>query len=238
MSIAEVLKHVSLFAHLDERALEAAASLATARRTAAGQTLFREGDEADGFYVVLEGKVKVYKLAPDGRQQTLHVFGPGQAFAEAAMFAGETFPAWAETLEASRLAFFPRDRIAEGLAEQPALALGMIASLAKLCRQMAGLVGQITLNDAAGRLARYLTDLARKKGVTMAPGATVRLDLPKGELAQLLSVAPETLSRAFARLAADDLLTVEGKVITFRHPDGLAALATGVGADGNGDNRS
>lgn len=231
MSIAETLKHVSLFAHLDDKAREAAAALAIARRLPAGQVLFREGDTADGFYVVLEGKVKVYKLAPDGRQQTLHVFGPGEALAEAAMFAGETFPAWAETLEASRLAFFPRDRIAEGLAEQPALALGMIASLAKLCRQMAGLVGQITLNDAAGRLARYLTDLARKKGVTMEAGARVRLDLPKGELAQLLNVAPETLSRAFGRLAAQDLVAVDGKVITFRDPDGLEALATGVGGE-------
>ncbi len=231
MSIAEALQHVSLFAHLDDKAREAAAALATARRMPAGQVLFRENDEADGFYVVLEGKVKVYKLSPDGRQQTLHVFGPGQAFAEAAMFAGETFPAWAETLEASRLAFFPRDRIAEGLAEQPALAIGMIASLAKLCRQMAGLVGQITLNDAAGRLARYLTDLARKKGVAMEKGASVRLDLPKGELARFLNVAPETLSRAFGRLAGQDLVAVDGKVITVRNPAGLEGLATGVAGD-------
>jgi len=233
VSIAEALQHVSLFAHLDDAAREAAAGLALVRRLPAGRTLFREDEIADGFYVVLEGKVKVYKLAPDGRQQILHVFGPGQAFAEAAMFAGETFPAWAETLEASRVAFFPRDRILDGLAEHPALAMGMIASLAKLCRQLAGLVGQVTLNDASGRLARYLTDLARRKGVPLEAGQTVRLDLPKGELANLLNVAPETLSRALARLASQDLIGVEGKVITLRNPAGLEALATG-GAGGEG----
>jgi CRP/FNR family transcriptional regulator len=234
VSIAETLKHVSLFAHLDDRAREAAAGLALARRVPAGRILFREDEAADGFYVVLEGKVKVYKLSPDGRQQILHVFGPGQAFAEAAMFAGETFPAWAETLEASRLAFFPRDRIVDGLAENPALAMGMIASLAKLCRQLAGLVGQVTLTDAAGRLARYLTDLARKKGVALEKGASVRLDLPKGELARLLNVAPETLSRAFAGLAERDLVAVDGKVITVRNPAGLAAVATGGAGEGEG----
>jgi len=230
MSIAETLKHVSLFAHLDDDAREAAAGLALARRLPAGRILFREDEPADGFYVVLEGKVKVYKLSPDGRQQTLHVFGPGQAFAEAAMFAGETFPAWAETLSESRLAFFPRDRFVDGLGENPALAMGMIASLAKLCRQLAGLVGQITLTDAAGRVARYLTDLARRKGVPLEDGQSVRLDLPKGELASLLNIAPETLSRALSRLAGQDLVAVDGKVITFRRAAALEAVATGVAA--------
>jgi len=228
MNLAEALKHVSLFAHLDDAARASAARLAVVRRTPAGRVIFREGDPAEGFYVVLDGKVKVYKLSPDGRQQILHVFGPGQAFAEAAMFAGETFPAWAETLAESRLAFFPRDRITAGLAENPALAMGMIASLAKLCRQLAGLVGQVTLNDATGRLARYLTDLARRKGVPLQKGRTVRLDLPKGELASHLNIAPETLSRALGRLAAADLIAVEGKAITFRNPEGLEAVASGV----------
>jgi len=231
MSIAEALKHVSLFAHLDEAGRESAAELAVARRAGAGQVLIREGQMADGFYVVLEGKVKIYKRSPEGRQEVLHVFGPGQAFAEAAMFAGEPFPAWAETVQASRLAYFPRDRIAEGLSENPALALGMIASLAKLCRQLTALAGRVTLNDAAGRLARYLTDLARKEDVALEKGASVRLDLPKGELAQLLNLAPETLSRAFSHLAGQGAVAVDGMVITVRDPAGLEALATGVAAE-------
>ncbi len=227
MSIAESLKHVSLFSGLDDAARESIARLALARRVPAGQTLFREGEPTDGFYVVLEGQVKVYKLSTDGRQQILHVFAPGQAFAEAAMFAGETFPAFAEALMESRLAFFPRDRFLEGLGENPALAFGMIASLARLCRQLASLVQQVALTDAAGRLARYLTDLARRKGVALEKGANVRLDLPKGELARLLGTAPETLSRAFARLAEADVLAVDGKVITFHNPDVLQTLSRG-----------
>ncbi len=227
MGIADSLKHVSLFSGLDDAARESIAQLALARRVPAGQTLFREGEPTDGFYVVLEGQVKVYKLSTDGRQQILHVFGPGQAFAEAAMFAGETFPAFAETLMESRLAFFPRDRFLEGLGENPALAFGMIASLARLCRQLTTLVQQVALTDAAGRLARYLTDLARRKGVALEKGANVRLDLPKGELARLLGTAPETLSRAFARLAEADVLAVDGKVITFRNPDVLQTLSRG-----------
>jgi CRP/FNR family transcriptional regulator len=227
MSLAESLKHAMLFSGLDKKARESVARLATDRKVPAGQTVVRDGDPADGFYVVLDGKVKVYKLAPDGRQQILHVFGPGQAFGEAAMFAGETFPAFAETLAESRLAFFPRDRFLKGLGENPALAFGLIASLARLCRQLTGLIEQIALTDVAGRLARYLTDLARRKGVPLEKGQTVRLDIPKGELARQIGTAPETLSRGLARLAAADLIAVDGKVITFRKAAKLEALAGG-----------
>jgi CRP/FNR family transcriptional regulator len=227
MSLSESLKHVILFSGLDAPAREAVARLALERKVPAGRVLFRDGQQADGFYVVLDGKVKVYKLSPDGRQQILHVFGPGQAFAEAAMFAGATFPAFAEALAESRLAFFPRDRFLKGLGENPALAFGLIASLARLCRQLTTLVEQIALTDVAGRLARYLTDLARRKGVPLKKGAQVRLDLPKGELARHLGTAQETLSRAFARLAAANLLAVDGKVITIRNARRLESLAGG-----------
>jgi CRP/FNR family transcriptional regulator len=225
MGLAESLQHVMLFMGLDEKARREIARLAIERRFAAGQTVIREGEPADGFYVVIEGRVKVYKLSPDGRQQILHVFGPGQAFAEAAMFAGETFPAFAETLAESRLAFFPRDRFLKGLGENPALAAGMIGALAHLCRQLTTLVEQIALNDIAGRLARYLTDLARRRGVPLKNGAEVRLDLPKGELARYLGTAPETLSRALTRLAAAGLLEVDGKIVIFRNAPALDALA-------------
>jgi CRP/FNR family transcriptional regulator len=225
MDLAGFLQHVTLFAGLADAPRGAVARLAVARRVPAGQVLFRQDQPADGFYLVLEGKVKVYKLSPDGRQQILHVFGPGQAFAEAAMFAGGAFPAFAETLAETRLAFFPRDRFLKELGSNPALASGLIVSLARLCHQLAALVEQLALQDVAGRLARYLVDLARKRGVPLQKGGQVRLDLPKGELARHLGTAPETFSRALGRLAQADLVAVDGRVITIRNTEGLAALA-------------
>ena len=227
MSFAESLKHVMLFAGLDKEALASIARLAIERKVSAGQILFRDGEPADGFYVVLDGRGKVYKLSPDGRQQILHVFGPGMAFAEAAMFAGQTFPAFAEAMADSRVAFFPRDRFLKGLGDNPALAAGMIASLARLCRQLTTLVEQIALTDVAGRLARYLTDLARRKGVELEDDASLRLDLPKGELACYLGTVPETLSRALARLTAAGILEVDGKTITVRDAVHLESLSGG-----------
>jgi CRP/FNR family transcriptional regulator, dissimilatory nitrate respiration regulator len=227
MSLPESLKHVMLFTGLDDKSRDSIARLAVDRRVPQGYVIFREGEPADGLYVVIEGKVKVFKLSGDGRQQILHVFGPGQAFAEAAMFAGETFPAFAETMVDSRLAFFPRDRFLKGLSENPAMAAGLIASLARLCRQLTTLVEQIALSDVSGRLARYLTDLARRKGVPLKKGAGLRLDMPKGELARHLGTAAETLSRALARLSAAGIIEVDGKAITVLNARKLEAMARG-----------
>jgi CRP/FNR family transcriptional regulator len=77
------------------------------------------------------------------------------------------------------------------------------------------------------RLARYLTELARRKGVAIKKGATVRLDIPKGELARHLGTAPETLSRALARLAAAGLIEVDARTIKIVAARRLEALARG-----------
>ncbi len=235
MSLIDHLRHVTLLAGLDDEALETLAGIALERRIPAGQVLFRQGQDADGFYVVLDGRLKVYKLSPDGRQQILHVFGPGQALAEAAVVAGEPFPAYAEALAESRVAYFPRDRFLRELEAKPDLARGMILSLARLCHELAGLVEELALQDVAGRLARYLTELARRKGVALEDGRTVRLDLAKGELARRLGTAPETLSRALGKLAAGGLVAVEGPRVTFTHARGLAVLAGGLPPGSAGD---
>ncbi|GAG22924.1 unnamed protein product, partial [marine sediment metagenome] len=130
-------------------------------------------------------------------------------------------------------AFFPRGAFLKELGQNQVLAAGLITSLARLCHQLAGLVEQLSLSDVSGRLARYVTDLARRKGVALEKGAQVRLDLAKGELARHLGTAPETLSRALGRLAALDLVAVEGPVLTVRNPEGLQALAGGLAPEGS-----
>src|SRR5262245_21718034 len=69
------------------------AALARLVEVAAGEDVFREGQRCDGFYSVKEGLVRIYKRAPDGRDQVIHLIGPGHTFAEAALFHFGIFPA-------------------------------------------------------------------------------------------------------------------------------------------------
>jgi CRP-like cAMP-binding protein len=72
-----------------------------------GESIFSEGDEGTGFYIVLSGRVKIFKLSPEGKEQILHIFGSGEPFGEVAVFTGRRYPAHAEALEETRALILP-----------------------------------------------------------------------------------------------------------------------------------
>jgi len=104
----ELLKRCPLFAGLKEEDLKRIRAVALLKQVGKKQILFGEGEEARGFYVILSGKVKLYKISPEGKEQILHVVSAPDAFAEAALFLEGSYPAFAEALADSQLLFFPK----------------------------------------------------------------------------------------------------------------------------------
>ena len=215
-----ILKQIRLFAGLDSERLARIDAIAGRRLLAPGETLFHAGDDAAGFYVVVSGRIKLSKLSPDGKEQILHIMGPGDTIGEVPVFAGNRFPGTAEALEPSDLLYFPAERFRALMAGDPVLAGNMTTVLARRLLAITGLVENLTLRDVSGRLAAYLVDLHRRKG-----GPDIALDIPKGQLAILLGTTPESVSRALARLRDDGLISMAGKQLTIIDPDGLATLA-------------
>lgn len=204
-----------------QRQLALIASTHTFRK---GQVIFCEGDEGKGFYVVITGKVKVYKLGADGKEQILRIFGPGEPIGEAAVFAGEPFPAHAEAMEESRTLFFPRASFVELIRNNPSLAMNMLALLSKRLRTFARLVEDLSLKEVPSRLAAYLLYLSRRSELK---ADELCLDIPKGELASLLGTIPETLSRILAKMSKQRLIHLKGRHIRILDRAGLEQLAKG-----------
>lgn len=219
----DVLKSSQLFAELDAAAVDAVAAITTRKQTNAGEVIFTEGAPAQTFYIVASGKVKIYKLSPDGKEQILLLAQPGDTFAEAAMFAGGEYPASAEALEPSELLAINRDRFVALLARNPELALNLIARLSGLLRHMTRLVEGLSLSDVTTRLARYLCALCSETG--HGEQQAIHLEEKKTVLAAQLGTIPETLSRSFAKLAKDGLIHVDGARITILDPRRLQELA-------------
>lgn len=216
-----VIRNVPIFSGLEGDEIDAVLRIAVERRFSRGELIFSDGDLADGFYVVAEGKVKVFKMSFDGKEQILHIFGPGEPFGEVPVFSGKSFPASAQAIAASRLVFFPRKAMIDLLAEKPALALNMLAVMSMRLRQFTVQIENLSLKEVPERLASYLMYLAREKDAE----DTVRLDISKGHLASLLGTIPETLSRIFAKMSGDELIEVNGREIRLIDREGLAELA-------------
>jgi CRP/FNR family transcriptional regulator len=219
MTLTTDMQLCPLFADLSSDNLEQLSKIVHQRKVQKGELLFSEGDTAKGFYVVIEGRVKVYKLSADGKERILHIVQPGSTFAEAAIFGDGNYPAYAEPLIISRLLFFPKRDFLNLLNSNSQMAINMIAGLSRYLRQFATQVEQLTFQDVPARLAKYLLSL---------PGATngqVILPISKGQLASNLGTVSETLSRTLRKLADEGLLEVDGKSIRLCAIDDLEDLA-------------
>lgn len=186
-----------------------------------GETIFVDGDESNGLYLVIEGQVKIFKMSADGKEKILHIFSIGEPFGEVAMFSGTEFPANAETLATSQLAFFPREAFIRLITEQPSLAMSMMAVLSKRLKQFTAQIEELSLKDVPGRLAGYLLYLAKEQ----KSRERVQLTITKGQLASLLGTIPETLSRMMNKMSGQQMIGVQGREISLVNPEALEELA-------------
>jgi len=155
MPFESLLKNCYLCRDLDENELAALNAIASFRKVKKGEMIFFEGDSATGFFVLLTGQVRIYKASPDGKEYTLHLINPGQMFAEAAIFRGETFPANGAALRDSAVAFFPKDKFTALVTGSPQISLKMLSALSGFVRQFNRQVEELSLKEVSARLASY-----------------------------------------------------------------------------------
>ena len=141
-------------------------------------------------------------------------------FGEVPVFQGGAFPATAQALEASRCVFLPRDRFRRLVSRDPDLALRMMAVLAGRLRQFVRKIDELSLKEVPARLAAHLLLLRRTQGAD-----SLRLDLPKGQIAAYLGTIQETLSRVLKRLADEGVIAMSGGSVTILDPDRLEEIA-------------
>lgn len=218
--INETISTIPLFQGLPEEQIEKLAMILKDQVFGRGKIIFSEGDEGLGFYVVITGRIKIFKLSFEGKEQILHFVEPGEPFGEVPVFAGANFPANAAPLETSRVLFFPREELAGLIEENPSLAMNMLAILSRRLRQFALLVDNLSLKEVPGRLAAYLLYLSEKE----EGSKDLVLDITKSQLASLLGTIPETLSRILGRLSNQGFIEIKGPKIKILDREGLESL--------------
>ena len=108
MELIEQLKKPLLFSGLNNADLSELASITVRRAFRKGETLFSEGEEATGFYLLVSGSIKLCRMSPDGREKVLHFVKPLETFAEAAFFGDGKYPAEARAMESGEVLYLPR----------------------------------------------------------------------------------------------------------------------------------
>lgn len=217
-----MVAHIALFKGLPREQLNEVVNSMADQIFDRGQTVLSEGEAAEGFFVLVQGRVKIFKISAEGKEQILHFVNPGESFGEVPMFAGDRFPANAEAIEKSRIFFFPRTAFLAQIKTDPSLAMNMLAELSRRLRQMTRLVEELSLKEVPGRLAAYILYLSGG-----SQSNNVELDITKGQLASLLGTIPETLSRILGKMSAQEVISVQGRKLKILDRTALEDLAAG-----------
>ncbi len=162
MKIMDEIVKAALFNGLPADQIEELSNICLEQSYDKGHELFSDGSSAKGFYLVLSGKVKIYKLSREGKEQILHIFGSGEVVGEVPVFAGGSYPASAEAIEPTRALFFPRSSLVELIRREPAIALNLLGILSQRLRRFTHLIEDLSLKEVPGRLAAYLIFLGER----------------------------------------------------------------------------
>lgn len=209
----EALKNIPLFSELNTGQLEQITHISKLEKYSKNKLLFLEGDSYRGFYIMLEGSVKIYKTSPEGKEVILHIIKPTFPFADVPLFEGGSYPANAQTLEDSIILFIAKDEFMNLILKNPEIIIKITAGFAKRLRLMGNQLEDITLKEVSNRLAKYILDEVKRNGTDKLPEPFLKLTISKSTIASLLGTITETLSRTFKKLQNENVIQVEGKKI-------------------------
>lgn len=173
-----------------------------------GEILFTPQEEAEGFYSVVSGEIRIYKMDEQGREVEVVRLGPGGFLGEAIVFVSEVYTVFAQAVSDSQLLFFAKHEIDKEMQADPDLAKFFIRLLAKKCVVLSNRIESLELRTVRQRLIQYL--LANCKGDKKC---VVELKIKKTDLAKILGTISETLSRNLKQMQEEGLIEVKGNSI-------------------------
>jgi len=213
VDVAALLSRLPLFQELTAAQNALVAAGARVRRVGKGELLFRKGDEAHGFFVVIQGQIKLSLSTPQGQEKVLEVVGPRQSFGEAVMFMNRPYPVFAEALIDTVLLHVAKAAVFDLLEKDTGFARAMLAGLSRRLHSLIDDVEAYSVRSGTQRVIGYLLQQC-PDGAADAGDVTLTLPISKQVLASRLNLTPETLSRVLHELIEGGLIAVQGKQIT------------------------
>ncbi len=209
----EVVRRAPLFTALDEAAaLSLRASMDTVK-IAKGSILFKEGDDGEHLYVIVDGKLKLGTSSGDGRENLLSILGPGEMFGELSLFDPGPRTSTATAVTDAKLLSLSHEKVIPWLKQNPEVSLQLLTRLSQRLRRTNEAVGDLVFSDVPGRVAKALIDLGDRFGKTTPEGLLVNHDLTQEELAQLVGASRETVNKALADFAGRGWLKLDGRSV-------------------------
>ena len=207
MKNTEVLKKLTLFSELQDQDLEKIAAISIERNYKKNMLIFMEEDPGEAFYYIKSGKVKIFRTYEDGREHIIHIFGEGEVFGEATLFNNMNYPASALVYEDAIIGIIKNGDLENLVKENSELSLKLIKLFAKKLILAQEKIKDLTFNDVFSRTASQLLKLAKEYGIKTEKGTTIKIQLSRQELAEMVGTTRETVSRVISKFKKEKSIT-------------------------------
>ncbi|MBK6505582.1 MAG: Crp/Fnr family transcriptional regulator [Ignavibacteria bacterium] len=228
---SKILRNVNLFSELNDKELEKVSELSSLKKFSKGEVIFFDTEPYLGFYIVIEGSIKIFKIVGDGREQIIHFVYPYNTFAEVPLFEQHekikndqfTYPANAMAIENdTKLILVRSNAFYDLLHKNNEIALKMLGALSKRLRYLNNYI-ESRMKDIPHRLAEFIIQEYKKSG--KAETNRIEIEITKHDLASYLGTIDETLSRAFKKFQDEDIIEMRGRNIIIKNLKKLAVIA-------------
>ncbi len=219
----EILRATPLFAALDNHELNSLAARSGVRSYSPGETLFSEGEPCAGLFIVVTGRVRIFKTSVSGREQVLTIEGPGASVAELPVFDGGKYPASGSALDLTECLFISRTDLRAICLENPEVSLKLLQVVGGRLRRLVGIIEELSFTTVRHRLISWLLRQAKADGRPTGRGISFSLNTSHQELAAQIGTVRELVSRNLARLQAQSFIEMNGREITILDQAGLEA---------------
>lgn len=181
---------VPIFNHLDPVEMQEIVKESHSSMHTKGQTIYQAGEKSDGLYIVHKGRVKIYRLSDNGKEQLVRILEPGDFTGELSLFNESVHDAYAEALEPVELCVMGRDNFQQFLLKYPAIALKVLTEFSTRLAKTEKQAASIAMESTETRVAIYLADLVEEQKCS-----NLTLPMSRKDLASHLGTTPETISR-------------------------------------------
>ena len=221
-----LLGEVQLFAGLSEADIEAIGHATTMTRCVRGQQILSPDDPSDRIHIIKKGRVRVYRMTPDGKQLTLDIYEKGTILGDMSLLGQDRLPeAYAEAIGDGVICTITPDELRRLIERYPIIGVNVIRHLSKRLQAAERELEAMAYQRVDQRLARKLLDLAQRFGVSTERGTIIEARLTQQELAEMIGTTRETLAHTLADFRRRGLLETEHHQVLIRDAERLAEVA-------------
>lgn len=216
---------VPLFRGVSPDVLARIVGLGQTKSVAAGAFFFNEGEPAEEFFVLTDGRVKLTQLTPEGHQTVLHMLGTGDAFGGAGAFGDTTYPISAEAVEASTALSWTSATMRHLLETEQTIALNALRFVSGRLHDLQRRYRQLTTERVERRVARALLRLVRDAGRRVDAGIEISFPVSRQDIAEMTGTTLYTVSRLLSSWEAQGIVHGGRQHIVLTKPHALVAIA-------------